>query len=108
MSKKVLFAKGKNKMKKAIAIVIQILIFVGAWATMTPDQLVDNTYVFGLFGSHDVVAGNTVWVLLGAMFLSVINIWLWWPKVKVIHTTPIAENTKNEAKDPDPIVPKMD
>ena len=112
VSKKVLFIKRKLEMRKVIAIVIQILIFVGAWATMTPDQLVDNTYVFGLFGSHDVVAGNTVWVLLGAMFLSVINIWLWWPKkVKVANTPETTKGDKStEAKaiDEDPKTPTLD
>lgn len=83
-------------MKKISAIILQMVIFVGAWFAMTPDQVVDNTYVFGLFGSYDIIPGNTRWVLLGAMFLSVINIWLWWPKkVKVVNTP---ETTKEDAK----------
>lgn len=97
-------------MRKAMTIITQILIFTVAWFVMTPDTLEDNTYVFGLFGDVEVIKGNADWVLLGAAILSVLNIWFWWPKVKVIHTTPIAENTKNEAKeiDQDPVVPKMD
>lgn len=102
-------------MKKTI--VIQVLIFIATWFIMTPDQLVDNTYVFGLFGSHDVVAGNSIWVLLGAAVLSVINIWVWWPSRKVVNTpaqTSAKEVTKSveaeevKTEEKDPIVPKMD
>ena len=61
-------------MKKAIAIVIQILIFVGAWFILTPDTLEDNTYIFGLFGDVEVIKGNSIWVMIGAGVLSVLNI----------------------------------
>ena len=110
VSKKVLFTKKETEMKKAIMIITQVIIFIAAYFTMTPDTLEDNTHLFGLIGDIEVIKGNTDWVMLGAMVLSVINIIVWWPKVKVIHTTPIAENTKNEAKeiDQDPVVPKMD
>ena len=75
-------------MKKAIAIVIQILIFAGAWFVMTPDQLVDNTYIFGLVGSVELVKGNADWVVMTAGILSVFNIWVWWPRqVKVVKTS---------------------
>ena len=45
-------------MKKAI--VFQVLIFIAAWFAMTPDQVVDNTYVFGLIGSYDIIHGNYI------------------------------------------------
>ena len=100
-------------MKKAIA--IQLLIFIGAYFSMTPDILEDNTHVFGLFGNYDLVHGNAHWVLLGAAILSVLNIWVWWPKAQVTSTNeaPTAEGTKSaavstEVKDKDPVVPKMD
>lgn len=99
-------------MRKVMMIMVQVLIFVGAWATMTPDQVVDNTHIFGLIGSYDTVPGNTVWVLLGAAILSIINILIWWPRqIKVTNTSNEAESTKSaEAKaiDQDPVVPKMD
>ena len=99
-------------MKKAIAIVIQILIFVGAWALVTPDTLVDNTYVFGLIGSYDLVRGNAHWVLLGAAVASVLNILIWWPKSPTHKTVGDNADTKSaetdEAKAKDPVVPKMD
>ena len=98
-------------MKKTIAIVIQVLIFVGAYFVMTPDTLEDNTYVFGLFGDVEVIKGNADWVMMTAGILSVINIWVWWPKkVKVTNTSNEAEDTKSAETDEakDPIVPKMD
>lgn len=110
MSKKVLFTKKENKMKKTI--MVQMIIFVAAYFVMTPDTLEDNTHLFGLFGDVEVIKGNSIWVLAGAAILSVINIWVWWPKkVKVTNTSNEAESTKSaEAKaiDQDPVVPKMD
>jgi membrane protein implicated in regulation of membrane protease activity len=97
-------------MKKTI--IIQLLIFISAYFSMTPDTLEDNTHVFGLFGSYDVIPGNSIWVLLGAAILSTLNIWLWWPKstktVKESKGDKNAEAKAEEAKDKDPIVPKMD
>ena len=98
-------------MKKAIAIVIQILIFVGAWFILTPDTLEDNTYIFGLFGDVEVIKGNSIWVMIGAGVLSVLNIWLWWPKSPTRQSVEVAAETKSaeaKAKDQDPVVPKMD
>ena len=99
-------------MRKTIAIIIQVLIFTGTWALVTPDTLVDNTYLFGLFGSYDTVPGNTVWVLLGAAILSIINIWLWWPKSPTHKTVEVGTDTKSAETDKainqDPVVPKMD
>lgn len=94
-------------MKKTIAIIIQVLIFVGAWYFIS-DQITNNTYVFGLIGSYDAIAENIKWILLSAAVLSVLNILIWWPKVKVTNTSNEAESTKSEAKAADPVVPKMD
>ena len=95
-------------MKKAI--VIQLLIFIGAWFAMIPDTIEDNTYMFGLFGDVEVIKGNSIWVLAGAAILSVINIWLWWPKsTKTVETVAVgAKAEEAKAKDQDPVVPKMD
>ena len=112
VSKKVLFTKKEKIMKKAIA--IQAIIFIIAYFTMTPDILEDNTHVFGLFGSYDVIPGNTVWVLAGAAVLSVLNIWLWWPKArKVVNTScekaqEVTNAETDKAEEKDPVVPKMD
>lgn len=98
-------------MKKAV--ILQVVIFIIAWALMTPDQVVDNTHIFGLIGSYDTVPGNTVWVLLGAAILSIINLWVWWPKSPTRQSVEVAaaksaETEEAKAKDQDPVVPKMD
>ena len=99
-------------------IMVQVLIFIVAWFILTPDTLEDNTHLFGLIGSYDIIHGNSIWVMIGAGVLSVLNIWFWWPRAEVISTPsePITEGTKSaeaeevvkaeEAKDP--VVPKMD
>ena len=98
-------------MKKAIAIVIQILIFVGAWFVMSPDVIEDNTHLFGLIGDLNVTKGNTDWVMMTAGILSVFNIWVWWPKSTTLQT--VAEAAKGtlgtEAKetDRDPKTPDL-
>jgi len=111
--KKVLFTKRKLKMRKISAIILQMVIFIAAWFIMTPDQVVDNTYIFGLIGSYDVIPGNTHWVMLGAAVLSAFNIWLWWPKSTTHQTVAeAAKGTKSaeakETKAEDPVIPKMD
>ena len=98
-------------MKKTIVVITQVLIFIAAWALESPDTLVDNTYVFGLIGSYDLVRGNAHWVLLGAAVASVLNILIWWPKAAK-QTVAAAEgvNTKSaEAKeiDRDPKTPDL-
>ena len=113
VSKKVLFIKRKLEMRKVMTMITQILIFTVAWFVMTPDVAQDNTYLFGLIGSYDVIPGNTHWVMLGAAVLSAFNIWLWWPKSTTHQTVAeAAKGTKSaeakETKAEDPIVPKMD
>ena len=87
---------------------VQVLIFTGAWFVMTPDQLVDNTYIFGLIGSYEIVKGNADWVLLGAAVLSVLNILVWWPKAAKQTVAAAEANTKSVEAEKDPVVPKMD
>ena len=104
-------------MKKAI--MVQVIIFVVAWFVMTPDTLEDNTHLFGLFGDVEVIKGNSIWVLTGAAILSIINLWVWWPKSPTRQSVEVAAAKSAEtveakaeeaakAADPDPIVPKMD
>lgn len=101
-------------MKKAM--IAQMIIFVVAWALMTPDTIEDNTHLFGLIGSYDIIHGNSIWVMIGAGVLSVLNIWLWWPKAQgVVNTSSEsspAESTKSakaeEKIDQDPKTPTLD
>jgi len=100
-------------MKKAI--ISQVVIFIAAYIALTPDQIADNTHLFGLIGDTEIVRGNSIWVMLAAMVLSIINIWFWWPKTPVASISETsakgiksakAEEAKAEEKDP--VVPKMD
>ena len=97
-------------MKKAI--ISQVVIFIAAYFALTPDQIADNTHLFGLIGSYDLVRGNSIWVMSIAAVLSAINIWVWWPRVKI--TTPSekpaesAEVKEIKSEENDPVVPKMD
>ena len=95
-------------MRKVIMTVIQMVIFIAAWYLIA-NRIEANTYFGSVSYNVDVIAENIRWIMLGAACLSIFNIWVWWPKVKVIHTTPIAENTKNEAKeiDRDPKTPDL-
>ena len=97
-------------MKKAI--ISQVVIFIAAYFALTPDQIADNTHLFGLIGSYDLVRGNSIWVMSIAAVLSAINIWVWWPKVKITNTVKESEGTKNaetaEKIDQDPKTPTLD
>lgn len=92
-------------MRKAIAIVIQIIILTVAVFVMA-NTIEDNTY-FGLI--YGDIVENIRWIMLGAMVLSGLNIWLLWPR-KVASTPNEAQvsSVKAEEAKADPIVPKMD
>ena len=93
-------------MRKAIAIVIQIIILTAAVFTIT-NIIEDNTY-FGLI--YGDITESIRWVMLGAMVLSVVNILIWWPPRKVTSTPNEAQVTSVKAEEAkaDPIIPKMD
>ena len=42
-----------------IVLFINIVIFIIGWGCIVPDQILDQTHVFGLFGSYEIVRGNT-------------------------------------------------
>ena len=99
-------------MKKAIR--SQVVIFIAAYFALTPDQIADNTHLFGLIGSYGLVRGNSIWVMSIAAVLSAINIWVWWPKKSTTPSEKPAESTKGaevkeiKSEENDPVVPKMD
>ena len=43
-------------MRKISAIILQMVIFIAAWFSMTPDDLEDNTYIFGLLGNVEALS----------------------------------------------------
>ena len=42
-----------------IATIANVVVFIIGWGCIVPDQLMDQTHLFGLFGSYEVIKGNT-------------------------------------------------
>ena len=42
-----------------ITLIINAMIFLIGWGCIVPDQLLDNTHLFGLLGDVEVIKGNT-------------------------------------------------
>ena len=42
-----------------IAIIANIVVFIIGWGCIVPDQLMDNTHLFGIIGNVEIVKGNT-------------------------------------------------
>ena len=43
----------------SIAIIANIIVFIIGWGCIVPDQMMDNTHLFGLIGNVEVLKGNT-------------------------------------------------
>ena len=43
----------------SIAIIANIVVFIIGWGCIVPDQMMDNTHLFGLIGNVEVLKGNT-------------------------------------------------
>ena len=46
----------------SIAIIANIVVFLIGWGCIVPDQLLDQTHLFGLVGDIEIVKGNTATV----------------------------------------------
>ena len=57
-----------------IAVIINMVIFIIGWGCIVPDQLVDNTHIFGLVGSVELVKGNTAVVFGMCASLSTLSL----------------------------------
>ena len=42
-----------------IVLIINVIVFIIGWGCIVPDQLTDNTHLFGLIGDTEIVRGNT-------------------------------------------------
>ena len=42
-----------------IALITNVVIFIIGWGCIVPDQMMDQTHLFGLIGSYEIVKGNT-------------------------------------------------
>ena len=45
-----------------IVLIVNIVVFVIGWGCIVPDQIFDNTHLFGLIGEVEIVRGNTATV----------------------------------------------
>lgn len=45
-----------------VAVIINVVIFIIGWGCIVPDQLMDQTHLFGLVGDVEIVRGNTATV----------------------------------------------
>ncbi len=99
---------------KITAIVVQALILVAAWYLIA-NRIEANTYFGSVSYNVDVIAENIRWIMLGAACLSIINLWVWWPKSPTHKTVGDNANTKSaesaeadKAIDRDPKTPTLD
>ena len=42
-----------------ICLIVNVVIFIIGWGCIVPDQVSDQTHLFGLIGSYEIVKGNT-------------------------------------------------
>lgn len=115
-----------------IAIIANIVVFVIGWGCIVPDQILDQTHLFGLVGDFEIVRGNTAVVfgvcgvmstlaLIAAMVEAIVEDYSRprfnpntrnerpkkTPKVSGVRITDPKSPETDEAAE-DPVVPKMD
>ena len=42
-----------------IAVIVNVIVFIIGWGCIVPDQIFDNTHLFGLIGDTEILRGNT-------------------------------------------------
>ena len=42
-----------------IALIANVIIFIIGWGCIVPDQIMDNTHLFGIIGEVEIIRGNT-------------------------------------------------
>ena len=42
-----------------ICLIVNVIVFIIGWGCIVPDQIFDNTHLFGLIGDTEIVRGNT-------------------------------------------------
>ena len=57
-----------------ITLIINAVIFLIGWGCIVPDQLLDNTHLFGLLGDVEVIKGNTAVVFGMCAVLSLLTL----------------------------------
>lgn len=57
-----------------ICLIANIVVFIIGWGCIVPDQLMDNTHLFGIIGSVEIVKGNTAVVFGMCALLSTLSL----------------------------------
>lgn len=56
-----------------IALIVNVVVFLIGWGCIVPDQLSDQTHLFGLIGNVEVIKGNTSMVFGMCALLSTLS-----------------------------------
>jgi hypothetical protein len=57
-----------------ITLITNVIIFFIGWGCIVPDQMMDQTHLFGLIGSYEIVKGNTAVVFGMCALLSTLTL----------------------------------
>ena len=57
-----------------ICLIVNVVIFIIGWGCIVPDQMMDQTHLFGLIGSYEIVKGNTAVVFGMCALLSTLTL----------------------------------
>lgn len=55
-----------------IVLIANVVIFIIGWGCIVPDQIMDNTHLFGLIGDVEIIRGNTAVVFGMCGILSIL------------------------------------
>ena len=55
-----------------IVLIANVVIFIIGWGCIVPDQMMDNTHLFGLIGDVEIIRGNTSVVFGMCSILSIL------------------------------------
>ena len=113
-----------------ITLIANVVIFIIGWGCIVPDQIMDNTHLFGIIGEVEIIRGNTAVVFGICSILSILALITGLvaaivedyrprfrpttrserpkktPKVSGMRITD--PTAPEEVKAEDPVVPKMD
>lgn len=113
-----------------ITLIANVVIFIIGWGCIVPDQIMDNTHLFGIIGEVEIIRGNTAVVFGICSILSTLSLIAGMVEAIVegyrprFHPSARAEKPRKtpkisgmritdptapeEVKAEDPVVPKMD
>ena len=57
-----------------VVLIVNVVIFIIGWGCIVPDQMMDNTHLFGLVGDVEIIRGNTAVVFGICSILSTLSL----------------------------------